>query len=153
VRSRLRAAGARDVAARLQDAMADLQPVIAEADWTALAGAVTGLGRQRALVVLLTPLEPAAVEEGLLPVLPTLTRHHRVVLASVRDPALERLAATRGTVDEVYDAAAAEQAVLRRRATADLLRALGVDVLDADADRLPPVLADHYLHLKAQGRL
>ena len=61
---------------------------IAEADWDALAGAVTGLGRQRALVVLFTPLEPAAVEEGLLPVLPTLVRHHRVVVASVRDPAL-----------------------------------------------------------------
>ena len=92
VRRRLRSAGARDIAARLQDAMADLEPVIAEADWDALAGAVQGLGRQRALVVLLTPLEPSAVEEGLLPVLPALTRHHRVVLASVRDPELDRLA-------------------------------------------------------------
>jgi uncharacterized protein (DUF58 family) len=153
VRTRLRSAGGRDVAARLQDAMADLEPVIAEADWTALVGAVTGLGRQRALVVLLTPLEAAAVEEGLLPVLPTLTRHHRVVVASVRDPELERLARTRGTLDEVYDAAAAEQSLERRRRTADLLRALGVDVVDADAERLPPALADHYLELKATGRL
>ena len=153
VRSRLRSAGSRDVAANLQDAMADLEPVIAEADWSALAGAVTGFGRQRALVVLLTPLEPSAIEEGLLPVLPALTRHHRVVLASVRDPALEQLAGTRGTIDEVYDAAAAEQALVRRRQTADLLGALGVDVLDADAERLPPVLADHYLALKANGLL
>ena len=153
VRSRLRSAGARDVAANLQEAMADLEPVIAEADWTALAGAVTALGRQRALVVLLTPLEPAAVEEGLLPVLPTLTRHHRVVLASVRDPALEQLAATRGTLEEVYDAAAAEQVVQRRRHTAGLLRALGLDVIDADAGDLPPALADHYLSLKARGLL
>ena len=68
--ARLRAAGARDVAATLQDAMADLEPVIAEADWAGLAGAVSHLGRQRALVVLLTPLEPVGVEEGLLPVLP-----------------------------------------------------------------------------------
>ncbi|GAB3771042.1 uncharacterized protein (DUF58 family) [Nocardioides ginsengisegetis] len=153
VRSRLRSAGARDVSANLQEAMADLEPVIAEADWTSLAGAVTGFGRQRALVVLLTPLEPSAVEEGLLPVLPALTRHHRVVLASVKDPALEQLAATRGTVDEVYDAAAAEQVLVRRRHTADLLRALGVDVVDADAERLPPALADHYLALKARGLL
>jgi uncharacterized protein (DUF58 family) len=153
VRSRLRSAGGRDVAARLQEAMADLDPVIAEADWTSLVGAVGGLGRQRALVVLLTPLEPSAVEEGLLPVLPSLTRHHRVVLASVRDPELERLAASRATVDEVYDAAAAEQVLLRRRRTADLLRALGVDVVDADAERLPPALADHYLGLKARGLL
>jgi uncharacterized protein (DUF58 family) len=153
VRSRVRSAGAGDVVSTLQDAMAGLDPVIAEADWTSLAGAVTALGRQRALVVLLTPLEPAAVEEGLLPVLPTLTRHHRVVLASVRDPALERMAVTRGTLEEVYDAAAAEQVLVRRRRTADLLRALGVDVVDADADRLPPALADHYLDLKARGLL
>jgi len=153
VRARVRSAGARNVAANLQDTMADLEPVIAEADWASLAGAVSGFGRQRALVVLLTPLEPSAVEEGLLPVLPALTRHHRVVLASVKDPALERLAATRGTVDEVYDAAAAEQVLLRRRRTADLLHALGVDVVDADAEHLPPALADHYLSLKARGLL
>jgi uncharacterized protein (DUF58 family) len=127
--------------------------VIAEADWAALAGAVQRFGRQRALVVLLTPLEPSAVEEGLLPVLPALTKHHRVVLASVKDPALDQLAATRGTIDEVYDAAAAEQAVRRRTHTAELLTKLGVDVVDADAGRLPPALADHYLMLKARGLL
>lgn len=153
VRARLRSAGSRDVAARLQDTMADLEPVIAEADWDALVGAVQGMGRQRALVVLLTPLEPSAIEEGLLTVLPALTRHHRVVLASVRDPALDRLAAERATIDQVYDAAAAEQVLARRRRTADLLRTLGVDVIDADADRLPPALADHYLQLKARGLL
>jgi len=153
VRSRLRSAGAREVSARLQDAMADLEPVIAEADWDALAGAVQGLGRQRALVVLLTPLEPSAVEEGLLTVLPALTRHHRVVLASVRDPELARLAGARDTIDEVYDAAAAEQAGSRRRRTSELLTKLGVDVVDADAEGLPPALADHYLSLKAQGLL
>lgn len=153
VRARLRSSGARDVAARLLDVLADVEPVIAEADWATLAGAVGQLGRQRALVVLLTPLEPSAVEQGLLPVLPTLTRHHRVVVASVRDPELARLAGARGTIDEVYDAAAAEQAMVRRRHTAELLRALGVDVVDADAERLPPALADHYLSLKARGLL
>ncbi|UMG93442.1 DUF58 domain-containing protein [Nocardioides sp. TF02-7] len=138
VRARLRTAGARDVAARLQETMADLDAVIVEADWDALAGAVHGLGRQRALVVLLTPLEPAAVAQGLLPVLPTLTRHHRVVLASVRDPELTRLAGRRGTIDDVYAAAAAEQEVRRRDWTTDVLQRLGVDVVDADAERLPP---------------
>lgn len=153
IRRRLRSAGSREVAATLQDAMADLEPVIAEADWDVLAGAVTGLGRQRALVVLLTPLEPSAVEEGLLPILPVLTARHRVVLASVRDPALDELATAHGGVDEVYDAAAAQRTLGRRRHTADLLRALGVDVVDADADLLPPALADHYLMLKARGLL
>ena len=111
------------------------------------------LGRQRALVVLLTPLEPSAVEEGLLPVLPVLGTHHRVVLASVRDPELARLAAARDGLDQVYAAAAAEQTLSRRRATADLLAALGVHVVDVPADDLPPALADHYLALKARGLL
>jgi uncharacterized protein (DUF58 family) len=153
VRARLRSSGGRDVAGRLQDAMADLEPVIAEADWTGLAGAVSTLGRQRALVVLLTALEPSAVEESLLPVLPALTRHHRVVLASVRDPALESIAHQRGSLQDVYAAAAAEQVLEGRRQAADLLSALGVAVLDADAEQLAPALADHYLALKASGQL
>lgn len=153
IRTRLRLGGARDATHRLEDALAALHPEIAEADWTALAGAVQTLGRQRALVCLLTPLEPSAVEEGLLPVLPVLVAHHRVVVASVRDPELERLAAARDGLDEAYAAAAAERTLARRRATADLLGALGVDVVDADAESLPPALADHYLSLKARGLL
>ncbi|GAA1476664.1 DUF58 domain-containing protein [Nocardioides aestuarii] len=153
VRTRVKAAGGRSVATGLQDRMADLEPVLAEADWAALAGAVSSMGRHRALVVLLTPLEPSAVEQGLLPVLPALTRHHRVVVASVRDPGLSELATRRGTAEEVYDAAAAEQALARRERTARVLRAIGVDVVDADAEDLPPALADHYLSLKARGLL
>jgi len=153
VRVRLRLAGARDATSRLEDALAGLQPEIAEADWAGLAGAVQRFGRQRALVVLLTPLEPSAVEEGLLPVLPVLVAHHRVVLASVRDPELERMAVSRAGLDDVYAAAAAEQTLSRRRATAELLETLGVHVLDVPADDLPPALADHYLSLKARGLL
>ncbi|MFC7500695.1 DUF58 domain-containing protein [Nocardioides sp. CPCC 206347] len=155
VRARQRVHGVRDVAARLQEQMADLDPVLVEADWDALAGAVQGFGRQRALVVLLTALEPSAISDGLLPVLPVLTRHHRVVLASVRDPELNRLATPdeAPTADDVYGAAAAEHELARRSRMRDVLARLGVDVVDADAAQLPPALADHYLHLKAQGLL
>ncbi len=152
VRTRLRLSGPH-VVSPLQDAMSGLVPIIAEADWSVLAGALTGFGRQRALVVLLTPLEPSAIEEGLLPVLPTLVRHHRVVLASVKDPELEHMAATRETLDDVYGAAAAEQVLAQRRRTAAILTALGVDIVDTDADQLAPALADHYLMLKARGLL
>jgi uncharacterized protein (DUF58 family) len=153
VRARVRAAGARDIAARLQDAMADLDPVIAEADWSALAGEVNRLGRQRALVVLLTPLEPSSVIESLLPVLPALLKHHRVVVASVQDPALGEMTEQRASLGEVYAAAAAARVVQQRRRASEILGALGVHVVDADADRLPPALADHYLALKARGLL
>ena len=69
------------VLADLVTAMAPLEPALVEADWSMLAGEVGSMGRRRSLVVLFTPLEPAAIEESLLPTLVTLTRHHRVVLA------------------------------------------------------------------------
>ena len=79
---------------------------------------------------------PSAVEEGLLPVLPTLTRHHRVVLASVRDPALDRLAADRGDARRGVRRGRRRAGAGRpRRAPPSCWRALGVDVVDADAER------------------
>lgn len=157
VRSRVRTAGGRDVTARLSEAMADLAPVIAEADWEALAAGIQELGRQHALVVLLTALEPSAIAEGLLPVLGPLTRHHRVVLAAVRDPRLAEMATldpdAGASAEQVYDAAAAASDLERRRATSAVLERLGVQVIDVDAAQLAPALADHYLALKAAGQL
>jgi uncharacterized protein (DUF58 family) len=153
VRARVRARGRTDALPLVVDAMADLEPVIAEADWSRLTSAVVALGRQRALVVLLTALEPAAVEQGLLPALPALAHRHRVVLASVRDPELERMAARGGDAAAVYGAAAAEQVLGDRVRVTEMLGALGVDVVDAAADRLPVALTDHYLMLKSRGLL
>ncbi|MFK5646474.1 DUF58 domain-containing protein [Ornithinimicrobium sp. LYQ121] len=138
---------------RLVTAMAPLVPALLEADWPLLAGAVTGLTRRRSLVVLLTALEPAAVEEGLLPVLPTLTAHHRVVVASVADPALRDLQQDLGTVGAVYDAAAAERTETLRQRTSTALAQLGVTVVHALPEELPVALVDHYLLLKSRGLL
>jgi uncharacterized protein (DUF58 family) len=153
VRARVRGGQHRSALPQVVEAMADLEPVIAEADWGRLASAVGGLGRQPALVVLLTALDATPVEQGLLPALPALTARHRVVLASVRDPELERMAAAGGDAASVYAAAAAEQVLAERARTADLLGALGVDVVDAAADHLPVALTDHYLMLKSRGLL
>ncbi len=153
VRSRLQGSHRRDGVEDMQEAMAGLQPVLAETNWRRLVGAVDTLGRQRALVVLLTALEPSAVQSGLLSLVGPLTSRHRVLMASVRDPEIDRLARDRSTARSTYAAAAAEQAAAQRDATARLLSALGVEVLDADADTLPVRLADHYLALKARGLL
>ena len=151
VRTQLQGSHRRDGVEGLQDAMAGLQPVLAETNWRRLVGAVDSLGRQRALVVLLTALEPSAIQSGLLPLVGPLTARHRVLVASVRDPEIDRLAQDRGDARSTYAAAAAEQAAAQRDGTARLLSALGVEVLDADADDLPVRLADHYLALKARG--
>ena len=140
----------------LHDAISELAPVQAhliEADWRLLAAEVTRATSQRALVVLITPLESSALEEGLLPVLPALAARHRVVVASVADPAVEALRRGRGTATDVYAAAAAERTVGLRARTAGAFRALGVEVLDETPEHLPLALVDHYLALKRQGLL
>lgn len=138
---------------RMVEVMAPLEPMLVEADWSTLAGTVTRLTRRRALVVLLTTLDSAAVEEGLLPVLLALTAHHRVVVASVADPALTDMRAGLEDLEQVYDAAAAERTIMLRARTGQALERMGVTVLDEDPDALPPALADHYLMLKANGLL
>ena len=139
--------------ADLVTAMSPLEPALLEADWRLLTSEVTRLSRHRGLVVLLTPLEPSAIEESLLPPLGVLAQRHRVVLASVADPALTQLRAGLGDAQQVYDAAAAERTLALRQRTAAALGQLGVEVLDADPDHLPAALADHYLLLKSRGLL
>jgi uncharacterized protein (DUF58 family) len=153
---RVRVGGSADRGTLLADVVSALAPVdasLVEADWTALVSGLIGRGHHRALVVLLTPLEPAAVEEGLFPVLPALVARHRVVVASVADPAVTALRLARDSAQEAYGAAAAERTTAQRGRVAEALERMGVDVIDADADALPPRLADHYLRLKSEGLL
>lgn len=153
VRARLSGTSRTTLLGDLVTAMAPLDPALLEADWSMMAGAISGLSRRRSLVVLMTPLEPAAVEESLLPTLATLTRHHRVVLASVADPALSAMASDLSSTPRVYDAAAAERTIGLRRRTAEVLQRLGVHVIDAEPEQLPVALTDHYLMLKSRGLL
>jgi uncharacterized protein (DUF58 family) len=153
VRARVEGASRTDLLPRLVTAMAPLEADLVEADWTAIVSTVLNRLSQRALVVLLTPLEGAAVEEGLLPVVQRLAARHRVLVASVADPQVALMAAGRGDAYAVYGAAAAQRAELDRAATTAELRRMRVDVVDAPPAELPPRLADRYLTLKAAGLL
>ncbi|MFF8098067.1 DUF58 domain-containing protein [Streptomyces sp. NPDC016675] len=153
VRARVQGRTASDVLPSLVNAMATLEPELVETDARGLTAAALRSAPRRSLVVLLTTLDAAPIEEGLLPVLPRLTQRHTVLLASVADPQIARMARARGTTDAVYEAAAAAQAQSERDRTADQLRRHGVTVVDATPENLAPALADAYLELKAAGRL
>ncbi|MDM4141010.1 MULTISPECIES: DUF58 domain-containing protein [Mycobacterium] len=142
-----------ELLAQLVDAMAPLQPALVESDWRAVASAIALRARRRSLVVLLTDLNAPALDEGLLPVLPQLSAKHRLLLAAVSDPRVEHMAAGRSDAAAVYDAAAAERSRNDRGAIATRLRRGGVEVVDAPPAELAPALADHYLAMKATGRL
>ena len=142
-----------ELLAQLVGAMAPLQPALVESDATAIVAAVQRRVRRRALVVLMTDLNASALDEGLMTVLPQLSAKHQVLVAAVADPRVDRLAAGRADAAQVYDAAAAERARNDRRSIAARLRRNGVDVVDAPPEELAPALADHYLAMKASGRL
>ena len=143
-----------EVLPRMVDAMAGLEPALIEGDGRRLVSEVLKRTRRRSLVVLFTALDTAPLEEGLLPVLGSLTSRHTLLLASVADPRIEQMAADRsGTLEAAYDVASAERARSERRRLTALLRRRGVEVVDAPPDSFAPAVSDAYLSLKAAGRL
>ena len=153
VRARVDSAAKANLLSRLAGAMAPLDAELIEADFSLLPGVVASVSSRRSLVVLITSLDAGAVEEGLLPVLPSLLAKHVVVVASVRDPALDELRTDRTSASAVFRAAAAERALLDRAAVTAQLRSMGAEVVDEPPHELPPKLADMYIRLKASGRL
>ncbi len=142
-----------ELLAQLVEAMAPLQPALLESDWRAMVATIARRTRRRSLVVLLTDLNAAALDEGLLPVLPQLSAKHHLLVAAVADPRVDQMAGGRSDAAAAYDAAAAERSRNDRRAIATRLRHSGVEVVDAPPAELAPALADRYLAMKAAGRL
>ena len=153
VRARVDGVAASGLLPALVTAMAPLEAALVEPDYAGMVRTILARSSRRSLVVLLTALDTAPVEAGLLPVLAPLVHRHQVVIASVSDPRIREMAGSRGDAEAAYDAAAAERARAERRRLAELLGRRGVEVVDSGPTTLAPDLADRYLALKAAGRL
>ncbi|HEY8453981.1 MAG TPA: DUF58 domain-containing protein [Actinopolymorphaceae bacterium] len=153
VRADVQRARPQEVLQQFSSALANVESELVETDHRGLATAIALRATQRTFVVLLTGLDAAVVEEGLIPVLGALTRKHLVCVAAVSDPRVEEMRRGRGDAQAVYAAAAAEQAHAERRGVTARLERLGVTVVDEPPDQIAPVLADTYLALKKAGRL
>jgi len=150
------AAGSASALPDLLTAMAGLQPRLVETDAGRLVAEVLRHTRERALIVLFTTLDTAAVSEGLLPLLPALARRHVVLVASVSDPqvlAMREMVYGDIDVTAVYDAAAAEKTLAEQRRMSELLRRSGAEVVEAGPAGFASAVADAYLDMKAAGRL
>jgi len=144
----------RDQVSRMTEAMFDLEPALAESDYSGAFSSLLSRFRRRALIVILSDLQPQMVEDSLIPALPLILRHHLVVVGAVMDPAVARWAdGPAGEGADTYRKAAAIAALSDRRRIAARLRGLGVTVIDAPPGQLSTRLADAYLSVKAAGRL
>ncbi|MGO1582055.1 MAG: DUF58 domain-containing protein [Actinomycetaceae bacterium] len=153
VRARVTGVAGPKLMSSLADGLAVVEPALLETDWTTVAQAVSETLSQRALVVLLTAIDPSTMSSGLLPVVRRMARDHTVVVASTEDPSVEELRTDRADSSAVYDAAAAERVGIERDAVATRVRQAGADVMQGLPDQIAPRLADAYLALKAAGRL
>ena len=138
---------------RLTQALAGLQPALVETDFGRVVAEVLRAERKRALVVIFTTLDPGALGDGLLPVLPQLVARHTVMVAAVHDPSLEVLAAGRDGPSDLHTAAAAERTLAELDRVRTALARYHVHVVDAAVDTFASAVADRYLSLKAGGRL
>lgn len=154
VRAAVSGVSGRNLLPRLVNALAPLHPDLVETDFELIISEVLRRERKRSLVVIFTALEPGALGEGLLPVLPKLVARHQVLVAAVHDSALDELASTPlEDATSVYSIAAGTRALAERRRISSALARSGVEVLDCPADLFASQVTDAYLALKAAGRL
>jgi len=130
----------------------DVQPRPVDSDFVAACGAVGG--SKRALVMVLTDLLDASAAASLVDAVPTLTRRHAVVVASVRDPDIAVMTRREpATAFAVYEASVAASVLAARDRAAARLRAVGATTVDGTPDGLSAACVEAYLSLKARARL
>ncbi|MDN5781480.1 MAG: DUF58 domain-containing protein [Luteimonas sp.] len=131
----------------------DLQPQPVATDYLAAATGLSLRQRRRGLLMLVTNLRDEDSED-LLAAVRMLQRRHLVVVASLRERAIdEALDADVRELPDALRAAAAARYLAQRAAVHDALRHQRVMVLDVTCEQLPAALVEKYLAIKRDGML
>lgn len=138
---------------RIMELVHDLEPENRATDYMAAAESLLARFRKRALVVLVTNLRDED-DDTLRPAVALLRKRHRVLIASLRERALdEALAAPVAGFDSALLHGAVHQYLAERKASLDGLAAVGAPALDLLPEQLPLALVNRYLALKRGGEL
>ncbi len=131
----------------------DVQPQAVEIDYVAAATDVAVRQRRRSLIVLLTNVREEDSDD-LRVATDLLKRRHLVILASLRERALDDVLAHEvHGFDDALTYAATNQYLEARRESHKLLRARGVFVDDCLSNELPAAITSRYLAIKRAGML
>jgi len=140
--------------AHLQRLAAALDYSTEETNYTLGLTALSGQLSRRTLVVVFTDFADTTSAELMLDNVARLLSQHLVIFVVMRDDELEDLVRQRPASADDGSRAVVASALLRER---DLvvarLRRLGVQVVEAPADRIGPALIDRYLDLKRRDLL
>jgi uncharacterized protein (DUF58 family) len=154
IRAMAAPSGGRQQSATVLDLLFRLEPSLDAPDYHGAFGSLLSRYRRRAMLVLLTDLSEPEAMDSLFASIPVLRARHLVVVGAVRDPDLQEAERIRpDRPDDAYFKAAASASAEAREQSANRLRAMGVDVLDREPGALTGAIADHYLDIKARGRL
>ncbi|NYZ63508.1 DUF58 domain-containing protein [Luteimonas deserti] len=131
----------------------DLQPQPVATDYLAAATELSLRQRRRGLLMFVTNLRDEDIEDVLAAVR-MLQRRHLVIVASLRERALDEvLDAEVRDHDDAVRVGATARYLAQRRAAHDALRNHRITVLDVTGPELPGALVERYLAVKRDGRL
>lgn len=137
----------------LLNAVYDLDTTRRTADYQAAASQLLARQKRRALVIVVTNLRDED-DETLLTAVNRISRHHRVLVASLREEALDQLRqAPVQTLPEALAYSGTIDYLNTRNELHDRLRAQGLSLLDTLPSELGPALVTRYLGWKKAGAL
>ncbi len=131
----------------------DYRTTAAPSDFSGAVEQLMARQRRRSLVILLTNLRGEDGKE-LLPAMQVLNTRHLVLLASMREGAVQDAFAQPVTsFSSALRYLAADRYVQERREVLASLGSAGILTLDSTAKEFPIALANRYFDIKAAGRL
>lgn len=131
----------------------DLQPQPVATDYLAAATELSLRQRRRGLLMLVTNLRDEDIEDVLAAVR-MLQKRHLVIVASLRERALDEVLDTPvHDHDDAVRAGATARYLAQRKTAHDALRNHRIAVLDVTGDELPAALVERYLAVKRDGLL
>jgi uncharacterized protein (DUF58 family) len=138
----------------LIDELASISEEASEADHLGAAGRLLGDQKRRSLVVWLTDLAETAMTPEVIEAASLMMPRHLVLFAVIGQPDLHAMAAVEPrSVEQMYQAAAAQEVVHRRERLLARLREQGALALEVNSSALSLTLVNSYLDVKERNRL
>ena len=139
---------------RVRGVLAEAAPALVEPDYPAAFRHLAVHNRKRALTVVFTDAIDRLASEALVTNVGSLRPRHLPLVVTLRNPALDAVAAMRPEVAaDAYRKAAAEALLGARAEALARMRQAGAVVLDVEPARASGAVVERYLQLKRRGRL